>query len=83
MRSAYELHEDDSDFIQPGNFYRNVLSPMERERLVNNIVDHMGQDVDRHVQEQALTLWRQVDWDLGERVARGLGLASMAKISPE
>jgi catalase len=83
MRGSYELHEDDDDFIQPGNLYRSVLSPTDREHLVSNIVGHMSQGVERRIQERALKLWRQVDWDLGERVARGLGLASLAKIPAE
>ncbi len=62
------------DFIQPGNLYRHVLSEMDREHLVSNIVGHMSQDVERPVQERAVRLWYQVDSDLGVRIARGLGL---------
>lgn len=75
MRSAYALHAEDSDFVQPGNLYRNVLAPTDREHLVSNIVAHMSERVERAVQERALNLWRQVDSELGERVASGLDLA--------
>lgn len=74
MRSAYEPHAEDTDFVQPGNLYRHVLSQVDRDHLVSNIVGHMSQGVERPVQERALNLWRQVDKDLGERIARGLGL---------
>ena len=74
MRSAYVPHAEDNDFIQPGNLYRHVLSEMDREHLVSNIVGHMSQDVERPVQERAVRLWYQVDSDLGVRIARGLGL---------
>lgn len=73
-RSANVLHAEDSDFIQPGTLYRNVLNDTDREHLVNNLVGHLSQGVDRVIQERALKLWRQVDQDLGARIARGLGL---------
>ena len=78
MRSAYEAHAQDNDFVQPGELYRRVLSQTDRDHLVSNIVSHMSQGVERPVQERAVNLWRQVDSDLGERVARGLGIAQTA-----
>ncbi|HET8913563.1 MAG TPA: catalase [Ktedonobacteraceae bacterium] len=75
MRSAYVAHAEDSDFIQPGHLYRNVLSATEREHLANNIIGHMSQDVERPIQERALKIWHQVDPELGSAIARGLGLS--------
>ena len=80
MRSAYALHAEDSDFVQPGNLYRNALSQTDRDHLVSNIVGHMSQGVERPVQERTLKLWMQVDKNLGERVARGLGIAFTAAV---
>jgi catalase len=77
MRSAYTLHAEDDDFGQAGALYRQVLSPMDQEHLVSNIVGHMSQGVERVVQERALKLWYQVDSDLGVRVAHGLGIEMM------
>jgi catalase len=74
MRTAYVAHAEDTDFIQPGNLYRNTLSDTDREHLVNNIVGHMSEQVERPVQERALKLWYQVDKDLGTRIAKGLGI---------
>jgi catalase len=80
MRSAYRLHAEDNDFVQPGNLYRHVLSQTDREHLVNNIVTHMSQGVARVVQERAIkSYWYPVDPDLGARVAKGLDL----EITPE
>ena len=80
MRSAYTLHAEDNDFVQPGNLYREVMSETDREHLVHNIVTHMSQGVERFIQERAVTTyWYQVDPDLGTRVAKGLGL----QIAPE
>ena len=75
MRSAYTLHAEDNDFVQPGNLYRHVMSETDRQHLVNNIVGHMSQGVERFIQERTVTTyWYQVDPDLGTRVAEGLGL---------
>jgi catalase len=75
MRSAYTLRADDNDFVQAGNLYRDVMSETDREHLVNNIVTHMSQGVERFIQERAVsTYWYQVDPDLGARVAKGLSL---------
>ncbi len=80
MRSAYTPHSEDNDFVQPGNLYRHVLSETDREHLVNNIVTHMSQGVERFIQERTVkSYWYPVDPDLGARVAKGLGL----KITPE
>jgi catalase len=76
LRAPYEPHVEDNDFIQPGMLYRDVMSPRDREHLVSNIVTHMSDGVERAIQERAVALWRQVDADLGERLARGLGLSS-------
>jgi len=76
MRTAYQPHAEDNDFVQVGTFYRKALSRMDREHLVSNIVGHMGAGVERAIQERAVALWRQVDPELGASIARGLGLES-------
>ena len=81
MRTAYVPHVEDNDFIQPGNLYRNTLSDTDREHLVNNIVGHMSEQVERPIQERTLKLWYQVDKDLGSRVAKGLGI-TMQEMEP-
>ncbi len=79
MRTAYVAHKDDNDFIQPGTLYREVLSPAERDRLVDNIVWNLSQGVERFIQERAVKSYLSpVDPDLGTRVAKGLGLVVTA-----
>jgi catalase len=79
MRTAYVAHKDDNDFIQPGTLYRQVLSPAERDRLVDNIVWNLSQGVERFIQERAVKSYLSpVDPDLGTRVAKGLGLVVAA-----
>jgi len=75
MRTAYVAHKEDDDFTQPGTLYRKVMTPTDREHLVTNIVAHLGNRVERFIQERAINdYWSKVDPDLGARVARGLGL---------
>ncbi len=81
VRSAYTLHTEDSDFVQPGNLYRHTLSATDKDHLVNNIVGHLGQGVERFIQERALKLWYQVDQELGTRIARGIGLEGASALS--
>ncbi|MFF4208524.1 catalase [Streptomyces sp. NPDC001796] len=77
MRTAYEAHRDDNDFIQPGTLYRQVMTPTDRDHLVDNIVWQLSQGVERFIQERAVNdYWTKVDADLGARVAQGLGLGT-------
>jgi catalase len=53
------------------------MSPTDRDHLVSNIVAHLGDRVERAIQERAVKdYWAKVDADLGARVARGLGIES-------
>ena len=80
MRSAYVAHSDDDDFIQPGILYRQVMSPTDRDHLVSNIVSHLGDGVERFIQERAVKDYlTKVDADLGARVARELRLPTTPK----
>jgi catalase len=80
MRTAYQAHKDDNDFIQPGTLYRQVMTPTDRDHLVDNIVGHLSQGVERFIQERAVNdYWTQVDPDLGARVAQGLGLETLQR----
>lgn len=72
VRSAYRLHAEDDDFGQPGTLYREVLSETDRAHLVSNIVGHVRQGVEPEMVERVLDYWRNVDPDLGARVAKEL-----------
>jgi catalase len=75
MRTAYVAHKDDNDFIQPGVLYRQVMSQTDRDHLVDNLVWHLSQRVERFIQERAVNDYlSKVDPELGARVARGLGV---------
>ncbi len=74
MRTAQSLHSEDDDYGQAGSLYREVLSETDREHFVNNIIGHLGADVEKAVQERAVGHWRQVDSELGAKIAAGIGL---------
>jgi len=65
-------HPND-DFVQPGNLYRNVMDEAARERLVGNIVAHLG-GAQKRIQMRQTALFSKTDADYGKRVAEGLGL---------
>jgi catalase len=76
MRTAYLAHEDDNDFIQPGALYRQVMSQVDRDHLVENIVWHLSQGVERSIQQRAVSDYlKHVDQDLAARVAHHLGVS--------
>ncbi|WP_433064296.1 catalase [Dactylosporangium sp. CS-033363] len=76
VRTAYEAHRDDDDFMQARMLYRDVLDAPARDRLAGNIAGHLGDGVERFIQQRAIDgYWSQVDPDLGRDVAQRLGLA--------
>ena len=79
-RYAYDRHADDDDFVQAGALVRQVMSDVDREHLVTNIVGHASDHVTPEVQQRVVAYWSSVDPDLGGRVAVGLGV-DMAKLN--
>jgi catalase len=75
VRHAYTLHAEDDDFIQAGMLYRDVMSQIDRDHLVSNLIGAMS-GVEPLVLERSVNLWRKVDPDLGARVAQGVGLGT-------
>ncbi|MFJ4684467.1 catalase [Streptomyces sp. NPDC088789] len=69
VREAYALHREDDDFGQPGTMVREVLDEAARDRLASNITGHLSNGVSRPVVERALQYWRNVDKELGDRIA--------------
>jgi catalase len=69
---AYEKHRDDDDFAQAGTLYREVMEPIDREHLADNIVAHASAGVSDEVKGRVIGYWASVDADLGALVAAGL-----------
>ncbi len=70
-RHAYVL--GDVDFVQAGALYRKVMTDVDREHLVGNIVGHLG-GAKKPIQLRQAALFYKADPEYGERVAKGLGL---------
>ncbi|MFJ9466943.1 catalase [Streptomyces caniferus] len=69
VREAYTLRRDDDDFGQPGTMVRQVLDDAARDRLVNNVSGHLLNGVSRPVLDRALQYWRNIDKNVGDRIA--------------
>ena len=60
--------QGNNNFIQPGTLYREVMSPVDRDHLVGNIVWQLSQGVERFIQERAVKSYLSpIDPDLGVR----------------
>lgn len=72
VRKAYTLRRDDDDFGQAGTLVREVLDDAARDRLVDNVVGHLSAGVSAAVLKRALAYWRNIDKNLGDRIAEGV-----------
>lgn len=70
VREAYTLHSEDDDWGQAGTMVRQVLDDAARERLVSNVSGQLEDVVSAPVLERAVQYWRNVDKDLGDRIAK-------------
>ncbi len=70
-RHSYTLTDD--DFVQAGELYRKVMTDMDRDHLIGNIVAHLG-NAQKRIQRRQTALFYKADKDYGRRVAEGLGL---------
>ncbi|MCF8036777.1 MAG: catalase, partial [Desulfobacteraceae bacterium] len=72
IRAAYTLRKDDDDFSQPGKLVREVMDDAARDRLVSNVVGHLKNGVSEPVLKRALEYWRNIDQEIGDRIAKGV-----------
>ncbi len=70
-RQAY-IHPNDN-FTQPGDLYRKVMTPTDRDHLIDNIVSHL-RNANKDIQLRQTKLFYKADQEYGRRVAEGLGL---------
>ncbi|MFI0357891.1 catalase [Actinomadura sp. 9N407] len=75
VRSAYALHSEDDDFGQARTLWEKVLSDTDRDNMVGNILGHAtAPEVSPEMKPRVVEYWRNVQKDLGDRVAQGLGV---------
>ncbi len=65
--------------MQPGDLYRKVMTDIDREHLIGNIVSHLG-NANKEIQLRQVQIFYKADPEYGQRVAEGLGL-NMPKIA--
>ncbi len=70
-RHAYS--HPNSDFVQPRTLYEKVMTDVDRDHLVGNIVGHLGA-AKKEIQLRQTALFYRVHEEYGTRVAKGLGL---------
>ena len=70
-RHSYEL--SDVDFIQADALYSRVMTGIDRDHLIGNIVPHLG-GAQKRIQLRQTALFYKVNAGFGGRVAGGLGL---------
>jgi catalase len=63
---------DEDNYSQCRVFYRQVLDEAARERLTDNLAQHIAQVTDPAVRERAVALFTNVDPDYGASIARKL-----------
>ncbi|MFO8003340.1 catalase [Thioalkalivibrio sp.] len=72
VRAAYTLRRDDDDWGQPHALVREVMDAAARDRLVSNVVGHLKDGVSQPVLERAFAYWRNIDQEVGDRIAKGV-----------
>ena len=80
MAGRYPYAFPNDDFVQPGELYRKVMTDMDRDHLIGNIIDHLGGAAKR-IQMRQTALFFKADADYGRRVAAGLGLFAAQTVS--
>jgi catalase len=62
-----------NDFVQPGDLYRKVMTNLDRDHLIGNIVPHL-RNANREIQLRQAQIFFKADPEYGQRVAEGLGI---------
>ena len=68
------------DFAQAGDLYR-LQSPDAKNRLIENIVGHMGGVTRKDIQMRAICNFFRADAEYGSRIAEGLGIDIRAHLN--
>ncbi|HUH26623.1 catalase [Gelidibacter sp.] len=71
IRTRSESFSD--HFSQPALFYRS-LSDWEQQHVTDAYIFELGKCLHQHIQERMLYMIAQIDEDLSQKVAKGLGL---------
>lgn len=70
---------DDDNYSQVTIFWKKVLKPDERERLIDNIAGHLSLAQD-FIQERAIKIYSNVDAEVGHMLSISLALLKKASV---
>ncbi len=73
VRAAYTPRKDDDDFVQAQALVRKVMDDEQRDRLVATVSGHLKGGVTQPVLERAFEYWRNIDQEVGDRIAEAVG----------
>jgi len=73
MAGRHEYTHPNDDFVQAGDLYRKVMTDVDRDHLIDNIVSHLG-GAQKRIQLRQTAIFYKADPEYGRRVAEGLGL---------
>jgi catalase len=75
----WELHAEDTDFIQAGNLYR-VMSEDAKQRLIDNLAAGLAVVSRQDVVERSIDYFRKADLQYGERLAKAVRASRSKKV---
>ena len=71
--SRHAYSHPNSDYVQPKALYEKVMTDVDRDHLIGNIVGHLG-GAKKEIQLRQTAIFYKVHEEYGTRVAEGLGL---------
>jgi catalase len=74
VRAPYAAHAEDDDYVQARTLIDDVLDAEAVDHLVANVVGHASEGVSSDMQQRVIEYWSRIHAEVGERVAKGLGL---------
>jgi catalase len=69
----YPFTHPNDDFVQAGTLYSKVMTDEDRDHLIGNIVDHLG-NAQKRIQLRQTAIFYKAHSEYGTRVAKRLGL---------
>lgn len=73
MIERYTIYSNESDYVQPGEFFRDHLDAKERGYLIYNVVNNL-KNANKNLQYRQTALFYKCDRTLGELIAKELDL---------
>lgn len=69
----YDYVHPNDDFVQPAALYNKVMTNVDRDHLISNIVGHLS-GAKKEIQIRQTAIFYKVDPDYGSRIAEDLGI---------